>query len=100
MRKAIAADPDRFQELERTLKKSRLGLGRDEALKRLPRGFEDVPPGPAAEALKLKSLVVHRDLSETAIGRSLLVKQVADFAAAALPLLNFGWEAPGQQKAT
>ena len=29
LRKAIAADPDRFQELERTLKKSRLALGRD-----------------------------------------------------------------------
>ena len=95
LRRVIAASPDRFQDLERTLKKSRLVLGRDEALQRLPRGFEDVPAGPAAEALKLKSFVVHRDLSEDALGRPRLVKQVADFAEAALPLLEFGWEALG-----
>ena len=97
LRRGIAASPDRFQDLERMLKKSRLVLGRDEALQRLPRGFEDVPAGSAAEALKLKSFVVHRDLSEDALGRPRLVKQVADFAEAALPLLNFGWEALGMR---
>ena len=63
-----------------------------EALTRLPRGFEDVPAGPTAENLKLKSFVVHRDLSEASLGRPKLVKEIADFAEAALPLLKFGWE--------
>ncbi len=100
LRQAIAASPERFQDLEKTLKKLRLFLSRDEALKRLPRGFEDVPAGPAAEALKLKSFVVHRDLSEDALGRPRLVKVITDFAEAALPLLRFGWEALGEQKAS
>ncbi|MFO0891855.1 MAG: DUF2461 domain-containing protein [Isosphaeraceae bacterium] len=99
LRRAIATSPDRFQEIERALKKSRLILGRDEALKRLPRGFEDVPSGPIAEALKLKSFVVQRELSEDAIGRPRLVKAIADFATAALPLLSFGWEALGRGEA-
>lgn len=47
--------------------------------------------------MKLKSFVVHRDLTEAAIGCSRLVKQVADFAEAALPLLKFGWQALGPQ---
>jgi uncharacterized protein (TIGR02453 family) len=98
LRRFIAASPARFQEVERALQLARLTLNRDEALQRLPRGFEDVPAGPTAENLKLKSFVVHRELSEDSLGRPRLVKEIADFAAAALPLLVFGWEALGQQK--
>jgi uncharacterized protein (TIGR02453 family) len=93
LRKSIAAFPDRFQEVEKALKKVRLTLIRGDALKRLPRGFEDVPEGPIAEILKLRSLYVKRDLSEAAISRSRLVKDIADFAQGALPLLSFGWAA-------
>ena len=96
LRRAIAAAPGQFQQVERSLQKARLALGRDDALKRLPRSFEGVPEGPTAEALKLKSLVVHRELSEDSLGRPRLVKQIADFAEAALPLLTFGWSALGQ----
>ena len=94
--KALAAAPDRFQEVVRALQKARLTLGREGALKRPPRGFEDVPDGPAAENVKLKSFVVHRDLSEDALGQPRLVKQIAAFAEAALPLLKFGWAAMDQ----
>lgn len=97
LRRAIVADPERFQEVELVLKKYRLTLGRDEALKRLPRGFEEIPPGPIAEALKLKSFVVRRNLSEETISRPRLVKTIAEFAEAALPLLTFGWEAMGNE---
>ncbi len=97
LRRAIVAASDRFQEVERALKKARLTLGRDEALKRLPRGFEDVAPGPIAEVLKLKSFVVRRSLSEETLARPRLVKSIAEFAETALPLLTFGWEAMGQQ---
>ncbi len=93
LRRAISAAPEQFQQVERSLHKARLALGRDDALKRLPRGFEDVPEGPTAKALKLKSLVVHRELSEDSLGGPRLVKQIADFAEAALPLLSFGWAA-------
>jgi len=98
LRKAIAAAPERFQEVERALHKAGLTLGRGEALTRLPRGFEDVPAGPTAEFLKLKSLVVHRELPEASLGRPRLVKEIADFAEAALPLLKFGWEALSQRE--
>ena len=96
VRKAIVAAPERFQEVERALQKARLSLSRGEALTRLPRGFEDVPAGPVAELLKHKSFIVQRELSEVALGRPRLVKDIADFAEAALPLLKFGWEALGQ----
>jgi uncharacterized protein (TIGR02453 family) len=98
LRTTIAADPERFQDVERLLQNARLTLGRDEALKRLPRGFDQVPAGPAAENLKLKNFIVRRPLSEDALGRPRLVKEVADFAVAALPLLEFGWEAIGEKR--
>lgn len=97
LRRAMAASPDRFQQVERALQKARLTLNRDDALKRLPRGFEEVPAGPTAENLKLKSLVIHRELSEDSLARPRLVKEIADFAEAALPLLQFGWAAISQQ---
>jgi uncharacterized protein (TIGR02453 family) len=93
LRKAIAEASERFQEVERALQKARLTLSRGEALTRLPRGFENVATGPIAEILKLKSFVVQRELSEASLGRPRLVKEIADFAETALPLLKFGWEA-------
>ena len=96
LRRAIASEPDRFQDVEKALQKARLTLNRDDTLKRLPRGFEDVPAGPIAEILKLRSLYVQRDLSEAALSRARLVKDVADFAQEALPLLRFGWKAISQ----
>ncbi len=96
LRRAIAASPDRFQKVEQSLLKAGLTVGRDDALKRLPRGFEDVAAGAIAENLKLRSFVVHRDLAEDSLGRPRLVSEIADFAEAALPLLLFGWAAIGQ----
>jgi uncharacterized protein (TIGR02453 family) len=98
LRREIAAAPERFEALERALKKARLEVGRDEALTRLPRGFDHVPPGPTAETLKLKSFVVHRPLSEESLSRPRLIKEIADFAEEALPLLNFGWAALDAKK--
>ena len=97
LRRAIATAPERFQAVEAALQKARLTLSRGEALKRLPRGFEDVPEGPTAEILKLKSLIVQRELPEASLGRPRLVKDIADFAEAALPLLKFGWETLGRR---
>jgi uncharacterized protein (TIGR02453 family) len=93
LRTAMAASPGEFQQVERALQEARLTLGRNDALKRLPRGFEDVAAGPTAENLKLKSFVVQRVLSEESLGRPSLVREIADFAEAALPLLKFGWAA-------
>ena len=100
IRRAIAAAPERFLAVEKALQKVRLTLSQGEALKRLPRGFEDFPAGPTAEILKLKSFVVHRDLSEASLARPRLVKEIADFAEEALPLLKFGWAAPGSVRPT
>jgi uncharacterized protein (DUF2461 family) len=98
MRRAIVSKAEQFLQVEAMLAKSRLKVGQEEALKRLPRGFEDVAAGPIAECLKLKSFVVHRKLSLASVGRPKLVSEIADFAEAALPLLRFGWAAlePGR----
>ncbi len=93
LRRSIAGSPDEFQRVEQALRKARLTLGREDALKRLPRGFEHVADGPAAENVKLRSFVVKRPLSEDILGRPRLIQEIAGFAEAALPLLNFGWSA-------
>jgi uncharacterized protein (TIGR02453 family) len=96
LRTAIASPASQFQQVERALQKARLALAHNDMLKRLPRGFENVSAGPTTETLKLKSFVVHRELSEESLGRPRLVTEIADFADAALPLLRFGWAALGQ----
>ena len=93
LRGAILGDPRGFAALERALARRGLALARADALKRLPRGFERVSDARIAEALRLRSLTVHRDLPEEMVFRPALVGQIADFAAAAMPLLRFGWAA-------
>lgn len=67
-------------------------LMREDALTRLPRGFEHAAGTPSAELIKLRSLVARRALSPAALAKPGLVNDLADFAEAALPLLQFGWE--------
>lgn len=93
LRGAIVAAPKRWLALEQRLGAAALTLSREDAMSRLPRGFERAAATPLAETLKLRSFIVRRTLLATALRRASLIATIADFAAAAEPLLRFGWSA-------
>jgi uncharacterized protein (TIGR02453 family) len=92
LRRALVARPAAWKAVEAGLDAASLPLQREDALVRLPRGFEDAPPD-IAEALKLKSWVVTRPLTATEVGKASLVDLVVKVGLAAAPLLQFGWDA-------
>lgn len=84
---------DFFRILDR-LKSRDLEISPDEkALKRLPRGFEEYAETDIATFLKYRSFVIRYTLPEKIVQSDGLPKTLADFAAAGLPFLEFGWEA-------
>ena len=95
LRKGLVADPSGWAKVERALAKAGLAMTDDEALTRLPKGFENAPAG-VVEPLKMKSWIVRRELSKTRLADAALVDDVASFAKDALPLLEFGWSALGR----
>jgi len=68
-------------------------LMRDDALTRLPRGFEHVAGTEAAEFVKLRHLVVRWPLPPKSLAEPALVGTLAGFGEAAKKVLAFGWEA-------
>lgn len=93
MREAIAGDPPRWQQVEQQLAANGLQLAVENPLKRLPRGFDLAEVSDVADALRLRGFVVKRLLTVEELADARLVQQIAAFAAAGLPLLNFGWSA-------
>ena len=94
IRQVIATDPATWRDAVTRLRDAALDLGPDEtALRRLPRGFEQVTEPDLAEAVRRRNFVVRRPLTQAAAGRADLVATLADFALAAAPLLRLGWEA-------
>lgn len=90
-RKAMAARPQKAKALLAKLEKSNLPLRSHDQLTRTPRGFEALKDGPLDGLVRMKSLVVQRDLH--LIGRPSLADEIVDFAERARPLLDFGWQA-------
>lgn len=98
IRRAIAGKPAVFKRALAALAAKGLPLSPDaDALKRPPRGYEAVEDPVLREVLRCRSLVVRRPLPDTGAG---LPGAIAEFAADALPLLQFGWAAiDGRTKA-
>ncbi len=68
-------------------------LMREDALARLPRGFEHAAGTDAAEHVRQRHLVVRWPISSQLLAEPGLVGTLAGFAEAAKPLLAFGWDA-------
>jgi uncharacterized protein (TIGR02453 family) len=68
-------------------------LMREDALTRVPRGFEHTVGTEAAELVKLRHLVVRWPLSAKSLADPTLVSTLAGYGEAAKKLLAFGWEA-------
>ncbi len=93
IRERIRVHPDRFLAMQAELSRRSLVLDAADALKRMPRGFEDLKDDPVAPALRLRSLLVRQDLPLEATSGPALVGAITGFTEHALPLLRFGWDA-------
>lgn len=92
-REAMAANPRRFQAVVRALERNHIALGeREDALKRMPRGFEALGESAIAPYFKLSSFIVSRQLSDDDVtGRGLVAESVG-LTKQAKPLLEYGWD--------
>ena len=68
-------------------------ISSDDALTRLPRGFEAAKGTPVADYVCWKSFTAHAALSDKDMQSPAVVDRIVDFARLALPLLEWGWEA-------
>jgi uncharacterized protein (TIGR02453 family) len=93
LRGSAARAPKAFKAMTAKLKKAGLNLSAGDSLKRAPRGFEAIDDSEIAAAIRLKSMICLRPLPEAAISSPALVDDFCAFAADALPLLKWGWDA-------
>ncbi len=93
LRAAAARTPKGFKAMTAKLKKAGLALSAEDSLKRAPRGFEAIDDPEIAAAIRLKSMVCRRPVAEAAIASPELVDDFCAFAADAMPLLKWGWDA-------
>lgn len=93
-RESMAEDPKGFQAVVRVLERNGFHLREPEnALKRLPRGFEQHAQSPIAEHFRSPSFTVNEKLSDEDVCSARVVERVVDAAKRAKPLLTYGWAA-------
>lgn len=92
-RRQIVRDPKAWLAVETALHRAGLTLEAGAPVKRMPKGFEDHAEGPLAPALKRTHWLVRRELTAGDLASPELPAQIADLAAGARPLLDFGWRA-------
>jgi uncharacterized protein (DUF2461 family) len=78
--------------MEKELAAKGLGVGREGAMSRMPRGFEEEKDSPVAAALRLKSYIAEESMPEKLLAKPELADWLEDFTKRALPLLNYGWK--------
>ena len=93
LRGAMTRTPKAWKQTCAKLAKSGLAPSDAYALKRNPRGFEDVSDADIVAGLRLKSFIVRRPLADKRLAEPALVGELVDFARDALPLLKWGWDA-------
>jgi uncharacterized protein (TIGR02453 family) len=98
LRGAMARTPKAWKRLLAKLADADLALESEYAMKRNPRGFEDVTDEEILSGLRLKSFIVRRPLANALISTPALVEEIVAFAKQALPLLSWGWDAISDQR--
>ena len=93
IRAAIVRDPKAWKRMTAKLQKAGLALSDEYAMKRLPRGFEEVEDETLAAALKLKSIICLRPIADKQLAKPALIGELTAFAKDSLPLLEWGWSA-------
>jgi uncharacterized protein (TIGR02453 family) len=93
LRRAMLADPDGFVAIAARLEAAGNPLSSDQRLSRPPRGFESAKGTGVADYVCWKSFTTHAGLSDAEMQSPAVVDRIVAFAQAALPLLEWGWEA-------
>jgi uncharacterized protein (TIGR02453 family) len=95
-REAMASDPKRFQGVLRALGRKGLTLSEQEdALKRMPRGFEALAESPIAAYFKVGTFMVSEKLSDADVAGDGLIEKSLALVKNAKPLLEYGWDVLG-----
>ena len=94
-RAAMKARPKDWKKTLAALAKADLAPDPEYAMKRNPRGFEDVEDETIQQGVRFKSLVVRRPLPDARVGSPQLADDLLAFARDAKPLLAWGWDALG-----
>ena len=94
-RASMKARPQGWQKTLAALAKADLAPDPEHAMKRNPRGFENIEDEAIQAGVRFKTLVVRRTLPDNLIGSPKLVDDLLAFARDAKPLLNWGWDALG-----
>ena len=90
----MQAEPAKFLEVIKQLKRKKLQISTSHRLQRMPRGFEALETSPLAEFLRLQSFVIMRPITDSEALSPNLPRHIARFAIDALPLLAYGWSVP------
>ncbi|HEY1945315.1 MAG TPA: TIGR02453 family protein [Roseiarcus sp.] len=93
LRAAIVRAPAAWSAMTAALGKAGLELSEEYAMKRAPRGFENVADPAIAAALRNKSFICSRPVPAERLAAPGLVADLAAFAGEAKPLLEWGWSA-------
>lgn len=90
IRDRMVERPDEWETTRRTIAKRGGEPMRTDALKRMPRGYEDHADSALAGDLRLKSLIVRADLPKSAWLDGTAPERIARTALACAPLIAFG----------
>ena len=93
LRTAAARTPKAFKQMTAKLAVAGLKLSAEDALKRAPRGFENIDDPEIAAATRLKTFICLRPVAAAEIRTPALIDGFCAFAGDALPLLKWGWDA-------
>jgi uncharacterized protein (TIGR02453 family) len=93
LRQAIRTRPNDWLAIESDLAKAGHPLSRDNALKRMPKGFEDAADEPMAETLRLKAFVAKLAVAPVDLVNPDLPQRIGAFGSVVWPLVQFGWDA-------
>lgn len=89
----MAAGPKRFAGVLRALERSGLEIGEHgDALKRMPRGFEDQTATSIARYFRVPSFIVSEKLSDDDVMDEALIGRCVGLVKKSKPLLEYGWE--------
>ncbi len=98
LRAGMARAPKVWKQTIAKLAKAGLTPDSEYAMKRNPKGFEDIEDEAIAAALRLKSIVVRRAIPDKRIAQRALIEDLVAFAEDALPLLRWGWDAAADER--
>jgi uncharacterized protein (TIGR02453 family) len=94
-RMAMAEDPKTFTAVIKRLSRSKLEIispeDEEDALQRMPRGFNHLAQTPLGPYFRLRHFLIHDDLDATTLSSRRLIDRSVSFVERGLPLLSYGW---------